>query len=204
MSLRRLAAVALPAALAGGALLADAAFGDGRPDAKALMKAQREAMAPLAFMDGAWRGEASTILPSGEKRTVTQTERVGPFLGDTVKVIEGRGYDAEGNVAFNAFGIVSYDPAGRALSMRSYAEGSVGDFAFKPSPDGFSWEIPAGPMTIRFSGTVKNGEWHEVGDRVVAGQEPVRFFEMNLKRLGDTTWPADGAVPRGEPAPRMR
>ena len=26
------------------------------------------------------------------------------------------------------------------------------------------------------------------------GKEPVRFFEMNLKRVGDTTWPAGGAI----------
>lgn len=50
-------------------------------------------------------------------------------------------------------------------------------------------------MTIRFSGTVKDGVWHEIGERVVEGQEPVRFFEMNLKRLGDSAWPAAGAIP---------
>jgi len=26
--------------------------------------------------------------------------------------------------------------------------------------------------------------------------EPVRFFEMTLTRVGDTTWPAEGAVPQ--------
>jgi len=28
----------------------------------------------------------------------------------------------------------------------------------------------------------------------VPGKEPVRFFEANLKRVGDTNWPAAGAV----------
>jgi len=31
-------------------------------------------------------------------------------------------------------------------------------------------------------------------DRIVPGKDTVRFFEMNLKRVGDTTWPAAGAV----------
>lgn len=34
----------------------------------------------------------------------------------------------------------------------------------------------------------------EVGDRIMQGKEPVRFFEMNLKRVGDTNWPAAAAV----------
>jgi hypothetical protein len=134
-------------------------------------------------------------LPSGEKHNVTQTERIGPFLEGSVKVIEGRGYDATGKVSFNAFGTISYNPDKHAYTIHSYALGRVGDFVLTPSPDGYVWEIPAGPVTIRYTAVIKNGDWHEVGDRVVPGKEPVRFFEMNLKRVGDTDWPAAGAVP---------
>jgi hypothetical protein len=157
--------------------------------------AQREAMTPLAFMDGVWRGAAWTILPSGEKHNITQTERIGSFLDGSVKVIEGRGYEADGRVSFNALGIISYDPDKRSYSMRSYAMGHSGDFAIKLTTDGFTWEIPAGPMTIRYAATVKDGKWREVGDRIMAGKEPVRFFEMNLTRVGDSSWPASGAIP---------
>lgn len=48
----------------------------GRPDPAALMAAQVEAMKRLAAMDGVWRGPAWTILPSGEKHAIVQTERV--------------------------------------------------------------------------------------------------------------------------------
>ena len=44
-----------------------------------------------------------------------------------MKVIEGRGYDADGNVSFNALCIVSYDPDSRTYKMRSYTMGMVGD-----------------------------------------------------------------------------
>jgi hypothetical protein len=50
-------------------------------------------------------------------------------------------------------------------------------------------------MTIRYTAVIKDGTLREVGDRIVSGKEPVRFFEMNLKRVGDTDWPAAGAVP---------
>jgi hypothetical protein len=170
------------------------ASGQGRPDPTALIAAQREAMAPLAFMDGVWRGPASIVLPSGAKHTITQTERIGPFLDGSIKVIEGRGYEADGRVGFNAFGIISYNTVTRAYSLRSHAQGQVGDFALRLTSDGYVWEIPAGPATIRYTAVIKNGAWQEVGDRIVPGQEPIRFFEMNLTRVGDPNWPAAGSV----------
>jgi len=171
------------------------ASGQSRPDPAALISAQREAMAPLKIMDGVWRGPAWTILPSGEKHNVTQTERIGPFLDGSIKVIEGRGYSADGKVGFNAFGIISYDPATKAFTLHSHAQGRVGDFVFKPTADGYVWEIPAGPMTIRYTAIIKDGGLLEVGDRIVPGKDAVRFFEMSLKRVGDTDWPAAGAIP---------
>jgi hypothetical protein len=183
------AGVALVLSVAGANALAQ-----GRPDPAVLVAAQKEAMAKLAFMDGAWRGTAWHIRPTGEKDAITQTERIGPFLDGAVKVIEGRGYDAEGKLTFNAFGTISYNPATRAYSMRSHAQGNAGDFALTPAADGFSWEIPAGPMTIRYTAVVKDGAWHEVGDRIAPDKNPVRFFEMKLERIGDSTWPAAGAI----------
>jgi hypothetical protein len=167
----------------------------GRPDSAALIAAQREAMKPLAVMDGVWRGPAWTILPSGEKHNITQTERIGPFLDGSIKVMEGRGYNADGSVGFNAFGSISYDPATKGYTLHSHALGQVGDFVLKPTADGYVWEIPAGPMIIRYTAVIKDGAWREVGDRIMPGKEPVRFFEMNLKRVGDTDWPGAGAIP---------
>ena len=192
MLARHFAVVAILTVAAGAQTIASA---QGRPDPAVLLEAQRKAMGPLAFMDGVWRGSAWTIRPTGEKHAITQTERIGPFLDGTVKVIEGRGYEADGKVGFNALGIVSYDPDKKTFSMHSYAMGNAGDFAFTPTTDGYVWEIPAGPMTIRYTAVVKDSTWREVGDRIAPDKEPVRFFEMNLKRVGDTSWPAGGAVP---------
>jgi hypothetical protein len=171
------------------------ALGQGRPDPATLIAAQREAMTPLAIMDGVWRGPAWTILPSGEKHNITQTERIGPFLDGSIKVIEGRGYGSDGKVGFNAFGIISYDPATKVYTLHSHAQGQVGDFVLQPTADGYVWGINAGPMTIRYTAVIKNGGWLEVGDRIMPGKDPARFFEMNLKRVGDGDWPAAGAIP---------
>src|SRR5205823_12462390 len=114
-----------------------------------------------------------------------QTERIGPFLDGSVKVLEGRGYNTDGTATFNAFATISFDPVKKVYTMHSYAMGQVGDFALITTPDGFTWDIPAGPMTIRYTAVVKNGAWSEIGERLVPGQDPVRFFEMNLKRVAD-------------------
>src|SRR5258708_2694860 len=191
----RLSAVAPPtAALLLIVGLSTLAIAQERASPATLIAAQREAMLRLAFMDGVWRGPASTILPSGDKHSITQTERIGPMLDGSVKVIEGKGYDPDGTVTFNAFATISYDVATKVYTMHSNAMGRVGDFTLIPAPEGFTWDIPAGPVTIRYTAVVKDGTWHEVGDRIASGQAPVRFFDMNLKRVGDTDWPAAGAI----------
>ena len=180
----------------GVAVVANASFAAAqeRPDPAALLAAQREAMAAFAFMDGVWRGPATTVRPSGEKHAITQTERIGSLLGGTVKVIEGRGYEPDGKTTFNALGIISYSVATKTYSMRSYAMGYSGDFVVQRTSDGFTWDIPAGPVTIRYNAIVKDGTWTEVGDRIVPGKDPVRFFEMQLRRVGDSDWPGAGAI----------
>lgn len=175
-------------------LTASAAYAQGGPDSAALISAQRGALGRLAYMDGVWRGPAWTILASGQRHDVTQTERIGPFLDGSVKVIEGRAYDADGHVSFNALGIISYQPDKQAYLLHSYALGYAGDFPLTLTPNGYVWVVPAGPATIRYTATIANGTWREVGDRMMPGRDPVRVFEMNLKRVGDTKWPAEGTI----------
>lgn len=161
-------------------------------------EAQRAAMDRLAFMDGEWRGEA-TIHGPGGTMTLTQTERVGSMLGGSIKVIEGRGYAADGSTQFNAMATVSWDVRAGRYGFRSYAQGFSGDYAFEVTDDGFRWETPAGPNAkIQYVAVVRDGTWHEVGTFVAEGQPPRQMIEMRLTRIGDTDWPAGGAV---DPAP---
>ena len=171
------------------------ALAQGPPDPGDRIVKQQAAMKALSWMDGVWRGTAVTTRPGGAKITVTQTERSGPLLGGSVHVVEGRGYNADGTTGFNALGIISYDPDKEAYSMRSYALGRAGDFPMVLSPTGAVWTIPAGPATLRYTITAQDGVWREVGERVVEGQPPAQFFEMTLKRIGDSEWPGAGAIP---------
>lgn len=183
--------------LAAAALLAAASAGaQAPPDPRTAIAAQTAGLAKLSFLDGVWRGPAWALTPGGERHEVTQTERIGPFLGGSVRIIEGRGYVADGSVGFNALGIISFDPRSGGYSLRSYAMGQKGDFPLKVTPNGYQWETPAGPgAVIRYTATVANGMLHEVGDRVAGDAKPVRIFEMKLKRIGNTKWPAGDAVP---------
>ncbi|MBK6293710.1 MAG: DUF1579 domain-containing protein [Rhodoferax sp.] len=162
----------------------------------ALMSQQREAMTQLSYMDGAWRGSAWTLDRSGNRQEVTQTERIGSLLNGTVRVIEGRGYTADGTAGFQALGVVSYDVATKKWSMRSWAQGRSGDFPFVPTTDGFTWTTPAGPnATVRYTAVIKGDVWREVGEYLATGREPRQIFEMNLRRIATTKWPEEGAIP---------
>jgi hypothetical protein len=147
-------------------------------------------MSKVAFMRGVWRGPAHGTSMDGKPYTVTQTERMGPMLGGDIVVIEGRGYNADGTTGFNAFAVVSYEPRAGKYEMRSYAQGNAGTFELHLTPDGYTWEIPAGPdAIIRFTATVNDNRWREVGHYIAKGKPPVQTFEMNLTRVGDTEWP---------------
>jgi hypothetical protein len=154
------------------------------------------AMAKLGFMRGVWVGPATGTLPSGERYSVTQTERMGPMLGGDIVVLEGRGYREDGSTGFNAFAVVSWDPRGQKYEIRSYAQGHAGTFELKLTADGYTWEVPSGPGAVtRFTATIQGDTWREIGEYAAGGKPPVQTFEMNLRRVGDTDWPLGTPIP---------
>jgi len=172
-------------------LLAIAATAHAQPSPE-----RAAAMAKLGFMNGIWTGPAEGAGPDGRPYHVTQTERMGPMLGGDIIVIEGRGDRDDGQTAFNAFGVVSYDPRAKKYELRSYAQGYAGTFELRPTDSGYVWEIPAGPKAVlRYTATVTDGKWREIGELVESGKPPRKTFEMNLKRVGDTDWPLGTPVP---------
>ena len=170
------------------------AFAAGPLDTAALQAQQRVAMARLSAFDGTWRGPATILAPDGQTLKLVQTERVGPMLGDAVRVIEGRGHRSDGSVAFNALAVISFNPQNGKYNFRSYAQGHEGDFPIEVQEGQFVWSLQAGPAVIRYAASVKDGIWSEVGERLVPGQPPLKIFEMRLQRMGPTDWPAAGAL----------
>jgi hypothetical protein len=179
-----------------GLLAATPASAQPGYDPSARIAAQKEAMKALAMLDGEWRGQAKSLRQDGGWHEMTQVERVGTILDGTVRVVEGRGYEADGSLSFNAFAVISYDPDTKVYSMRSYSGGRAGDFPIVPTQDGFTWDIQAGPnMKIEYVATVKDGQWTEIGTRVSKDGPPVQFIAFTVTRLGDSVWPAAGIVP---------
>ncbi|MBP2160718.1 MULTISPECIES: DUF1579 domain-containing protein [Asticcacaulis] len=153
------------------------------------------AMAKFDAMKGVWKGEAKGTGPGGVPFNVTQTERIGPLLGGDVLVVEGTGYLADGKIGFNAFGVISWNTQTQGYEFRTYNAGRSGTFKMTPTDTGAVWEIPAGPnANIVSTITIKDGTWHEVQQYVTQGQPARTVVEMNLKRVGDSEWPAAGAV----------
>ncbi|MCW8107220.1 hypothetical protein OPS25_01710 [Alteromonas ponticola] len=155
---------------------------------------QKAAIQKFDKLDGEWRGKSWRMTKDGEKIEFIQTERVGSFLGGDIKMIEGRGYSLEGDLNFNALGIISYDPNNHAYNFRTYAMGRSGDYPMQVTDDGFKWEIKTPSATILYTATIKEDTWHEIGQRIVENQPPFTFIELNLKRIGEPSWPADGFV----------
>lgn len=156
--------------------------------------AQRDAIAALDRLDGTWRGEAVTAGPGGQMSLI-QTERVGSMLGGSIKVIEGRGYNADGSTGFNAMAVISWDEGTGRYTFHSWANGRSGEFPFETTADGFRWEVPTGPgARVEYVAVVQDGRWHEVGHYIVEGQPPRQIVEMTLTRIGDSDWPAGDPV----------
>ncbi len=158
---------------------------------------QRAAMQAVSWLDGEWRGTAVMTTRAGTQ-TLRHTERIGTVLGGSVRVIEGHSYNPDGTTAFNAFAILSWDDEKKAYTMRSYAQGGVVDVPFEGDADGFRWSMTVPGGEIRYVTTLENGTWHEVGEFFMEGRPPFRIIEMHLTRVGDSAWPAAGAVPPGE------
>jgi hypothetical protein len=161
-----------------------------------MVAAQQAAMARMAALDGVWRGEAWMIDRPGETpRQMTQTMRVGPFLDGAVKVMETRGYLADGSLGFHAFNTLAFDAEKAAYVMNARAAGRSGQFSFRPTADGYVWEIGGGGRGLRYTGVVKDGVWTEVGESLDPARAPIRMSEMTLRRVGPTDWPEAGAIP---------
>ena len=156
--------------------------------------AQREALSRLDWMNGEWVGTAEIMTGPGQTRTLRHTERIGPMLDGTIKVIEGHSYEADGSTGFNAFAVLSWDREQGRYVMRSYTGGHSGDFAMETTPTGWRWSTPARGGEIHYE-TVHTGDnWTETGDFVMPGREPMRVVTLRLTRKGDSDWPMAGAV----------
>lgn len=160
-----------------------------------MIAAQQRAMGSLPSMDGVWRGSGWMIDRPGETpRQMIVTYRVGPALDRTIKIIEIRGYLADGSLGFHAFNTISFDAQKNAYIMNARAAGRSGAFDFELAPGGYVWRIGGPDAGLRYTGLISDGTWSESSKAVAPGRDAVAMSEFTLKRVGDTGWPDAGAI----------
>jgi hypothetical protein len=109
-----------------------------------MVATQQAAMQKVAALKGAWRGTGWMIDSVGDTmRQMVLTERVGPFQDGAVTVIETRGYMADGKLGFHAFNTISFDAQKAEYAMNARAAGRSGNFSFRPTAEGYVWQIGA-------------------------------------------------------------
>ena len=146
----------------------------------------------FGWIDGLWRGPATTLTPEGRIR-LTQTERSGTMLGGRIRLVEGKGYQPDGSVGFNALGVIARTAAG-GYELRSWTLESAGAFPMEVDGTTYVWEVPIAAGTVRYEGSFDGKTWRETGHLVREGQPPVETFRMALRRVDATDWPAGGTL----------
>jgi hypothetical protein len=173
------------AALIAGA--SSAATAQGRPpDTSA---AQKVAMQKLAYMAGDWQGDGWMIMGPGPRETFRGGEKVQSKLFGLALLVEGAFFapDSGGaeRLVHTTLGVFTWNPTEQKYSFRYWlASGWSGERDLILTDDGWYWEMPAGPgATIRYTMTLKDGAWSEIGERTTdQGKSWTKFFEMNLKK----------------------
>jgi hypothetical protein len=147
-------------------------------------QAQRAAMKKLGFLIGKWFGEVRVQHGSGEPVELIQTEEAQYKLDGLILVIEGIGKTkAEGKVALEALGIVSYDDETGTYRMHAYNDGRYLETDLKLSEDakGITWGFALGEVkTSSVLRINEKGQWTERTEIAVGSQPPRSFMELTV------------------------
>lgn len=147
---------------------------------------------PVARMVGTWRGTVTAMGRDGQWHMGVAVERARWNLAGTAIIVEGYGYSedpatGERTVRHDALGVIEHDAA--AGAPRFYARRAGAPFeshTLQADPDtGVMTWSPKSPqgVTIRFTLTITDRRWHEVGEMSPdGGQTWNRFLESDMAR----------------------
>ncbi len=156
-----------------------------------ILAAEKAAMDKLVNYDGVYAGKWQMFRPDGSVAEHGSTvHRVGPFLGGSIKMMEGRNYTPEGALVFNGTMVLTYNATTKAWKMNVFAFGDA--FEVKPvfTDTGYYFDAPStGPGFRRVNITVAPTYWGEEVYDHADGKPPFRVFSMKLDRIGPTDWP---------------
>jgi len=150
------------------------------------LEAQRTAMKKLGFLVGEWSGEASVLRGPGQFAELVQSESVQFKLDGLVLVIEGIGRSkADGKLALQALGVVSFDDATGAYRMQAFNDGRWLETEVKLADSGnsISWGFVLGEFkkttVLRIN---EDGEWTELRELVIGNRAQQKIMELKVRR----------------------
>jgi hypothetical protein len=150
------------------------------------LEAQRAALKKLDFLVGKWSGEARVLRGPGEPLELVQTEEAQYKLDGLILIIEGVGKTkADGKVALQALGIVSYDDEAGTYRMRAYNDGRYLETDVKLSENGkgITWGFALGDIkTSSMLRINEKGEWTELTEIAIGSQPARKFMELTVSR----------------------
>jgi hypothetical protein len=148
--------------------------------------AQRAALNKLDYLVGKWSGEARVARGPGEPLELIQTEEAQYKLDGLVLIIEGVGKTkADGTVALQALGIISYDDEAETYRMRAYNDGRYleTDVKLNENGEGLTWGFAMGE--IKTSSVLRineKGAWTEVTEIAIGSQPAWKYMEVTVSR----------------------
>lgn len=146
-----------------------------------------ESLQPFAFMVGTWAGPAWHMTTAGERQDLYQTEHVQPLGGGRILLIEGTGREGgpEGEIVFQAVGIISYDAMTNQYHIDAFNDGRHIRADLTPVENGFNWGFDVGERELRYEMRLVDGRWHETGYMIFEGNQTPPFVELTLDRTSD-------------------
>jgi len=143
-------------------------------------------MKKLEFLIGEWTGEARVQRGPGEPEEMAQTEGAQYKLDGLVLVVEGVSRTkSEGQIALQAFGIISYDDETRTYWMRAFNDGRflATEAKLLDKGEGMTWGFTLGEIKTRSVMRInEKGEWSELGEITIGSQAPRKFIELTVRR----------------------
>ena len=143
-------------------------------------KLKMKALLPLV---GNWEGKGwIKNKETGEKEFFLQKEEISYSLDSTIVIIDGQGKES-GRVVHDAHAVVSVNPEGNFFFTSYLGDGRTGKYDFVVEGGKMIWQIPSPGGTVRFTITIEQGVWTEVGEFVTTANQVYPFMKMGLKKL---------------------
>lgn len=154
--------------------------------------AQEATRAPIATeplfekLIGEWEGEGWTMLGPNQRVEFNQVEIIESKANGHVVVVEGLGNNKEtGELAFQAFGIFSYDLVNDKYQFTAYQTSGY-SVTVEPeiTDERFVWGFDTGQGLIRYTADITNTSWAQIGEfSPDGGGTWFPTFEMNLSKV---------------------